>query len=353
MPTARKKMTPEKPTEAEEAEQPSDASQGGLYFSSPSGLTFFSTGCALFDCVLGGGWCQGRIINLVGDSGSSKTGIAVEACANFYFTYPAGRIWYNETEAAFDVEFAENLGLPTQSDTFSMISDCGTIEELFDHLEKCADACDDDNPGLYIIDSLDAMTDQSESSRGIEEGTYGTGKSKKLSELFRRLNRKLNKSNMTVIFISQTRENIGVTFGEKYTRSGGKALRFYASQEVWLANVQKVKKTVKKIERPIGTRVRAQVKKLKVGMPFRTCDLEVIFGYGIDDLASNGAFLDSVKRLNATGLSDEEAKKLLRDRRELSDDEFKDASSRFDQAVRQVWPEIEEGFVPSRRKYQQ
>jgi recombination protein RecA len=351
MPTARKKMQPTKPTETNEDDYTGDASQGGLYFSSSQKLTFFSTGCALFDCVLGGGWCQGRIINLVGDSGSSKTGIAVEACANFYFTYPSGRIWYNETEAAFDVEFAENLGLPTQSETFSMISDCGTIEELFDHLEKCADACDDDNPGLYIIDSLDAMTDQSESSRGIEEGTYGTGKSKKLSELFRRLNRKLNKSNMTVIFISQTRENIGVTFGEKYTRSGGKALRFYASQEVWLANVQKVKKTVKKIERPIGTHVRAQVKKLKVGMPFRTCDLEVIFAYGIDDLASNGAFLDKVTRLDATGYTDEQAKSVLRRRRELSGEEFSDASARFANAVRQVWPQIEQGFAPTRRKY--
>lgn len=325
-------------------------SEGGLYFSDNAyHLEYIPTGCALLDCVVGGGWAEGRIVNIVGDPSTNKTGLCIEACANFLQKHPSGQIWYNETEAAFDVSYAEGLGLPT-NDSRLTFSECGTIEELFAHLEECAGEASQDRPGLYIIDSLDAMTDQAETERKITEGSYGTGKAKKLSELFRRLNRALHQSNMTVVFVSQTRENIGVSFGEKYTRSGGKALRFYASQEVWLSNLGKIKKTVRGVERSIGAQLRCQVKKLKVGMPFRTCDLNLIFGYGIDDLASNVYFLEKAGRLDGAGLT-EGSTALLRRRPKMSEEELADVTQRVDRAVRQVWPEIEAEFTPKQRKY--
>lgn len=345
-------MAPRRRIENEQAPDEEHQS-GGLYFNSEN-LSFIPSGCALLDCVLGGGWCEDRIINIVGDPSTNKTGLSIEACANFLRKHPNGHVWYNETEAAFDPAYAESLGLPVDDERFEFVLDCDTIEDLFAHLEECSKESDDDRPGLYIIDSLDAMTDQAERERKISEGSYGTGKAKKLSELFRRLNRQINRSSITVVFVSQTRENIGVSFGERYTRAGGKALRFYSSQEIWLSNLGKVKRTVKGVERPIGIQIRCLVKKLKVGMPFRQCDLDLIFGYGIDDLSSNIAWLKKVGRLEDTGMTEGQAKQLVAKRMQLdTDGSLARAVAKVDHTVRKVWPEIEEGFIPKRRKYDQ
>jgi len=43
------------------------------YFVGNKGLTFFSSGCVLLDMALGGGYAQGRVINVVGDKSTGKT----------------------------------------------------------------------------------------------------------------------------------------------------------------------------------------------------------------------------------------------------------------------------------------
>src|ERR1700754_4769243 len=73
---------------------------------------FFSSGCALLDCVLGGGWALRRMINVVGDKSTGKTLLAIEACANFVRTFPLGHVTYVEVESAFDVDYAQTLGFP-------------------------------------------------------------------------------------------------------------------------------------------------------------------------------------------------------------------------------------------------
>src|SRR5262249_54440053 len=124
-------------------------------------------------------------------------------------------------------------------------------------------------PGFYILDSLDALSDEAEKARAIDEGTYAMNKAKQMSALFRRLCQEMAQYNCTLAVISQVRDNIGVTFGDAYTRSGGKALDFYCSQIVWLAQTGKIARTVKGIERIVGVDIKAKVKKNKVGLPFR------------------------------------------------------------------------------------
>jgi RecA/RadA recombinase len=66
---------------------------------------------------------------------------------------------------------------------------------------------------------------------------------------------------MCLIIISQIRDKIGVMFGEKHSRSGGKALDFYASLIVWLTELKKIQKTIKGVKRSIGISVKAKEKK--------------------------------------------------------------------------------------------
>ena len=298
---------------------------GGLYFSSPKvNIKFIRTGCTMLDCVLGGGWPLGRVVNLVGDKSTGKTLLAMEAVANIFLEYDNAQVWYNEAEAAFDSEYADALGIPIQRVT--MIENCSTIEELFNDVDQIVKKART-APGLYIIDSLDALSDEAEMGRGIDEASYGGAKAKKLSEFFRRITKDIKKSNICLLIISQVRDNIGAMFGEKHTRSGGKALDFYASQVLWLAHMGILKRTVNKVERPVGVKIRARCKKNKVGLPFRDCDFEISFGFGVEDDKASLEFLKSIG-VQAKPSGDELRKLVIEN-----------------------WYKIEKTFLPTRRKY--
>lgn len=329
------------------------SSTGGVYFSSDDAkVEFVHTGCTLLDCTLGGGWPLGRIVNIVGDRSSGKTLLAIEACANFAKTYADGKLFYMESEAAFNKSFARSLGMPVDRITFH--EEGITVEDFYANVEAASAECKEKGvPGIFVLDSLDALSDNAEMARGIDDGSFGANKAKKLSELFRRVTRKVESANLLLIIISQVRANIGVTFGKKTSRSGGKALDFYASQIIYLTEMGKIKKTVKGITRPIGVAVRARVEKNKVGMPFRECEFEIMFGYGIDSLGANIAFLASVGDLSKVkqGLNKTNYKRFIAKSFKLPDKEYRDLSVKTDKMTVAAWDTVEEGFASARSKY--
>lgn len=321
------------------------------YFSANKGMEFISSGCELLDNALGGGYAQGRIINIVGDKSTGKTLLAIEACANSSMQFPKGLIRYKEAEAAFDKGYAEVLGAPLDSMEFE--EDFDTVEELKNDLEDFAERCKKKRvPGLYIVDSLDALSDKAEQKRDIDKGTMGMSKAKIMSEMFRRDKRKWQSAKVTLLIISQVRDKINVSFGRKWTRSGGRAMDFYASQVLYLAEVKKLYKTVRGIRRAHGVVIRAKITKNKVGIPFREVDFELIFGYGIDDVKASLDWLKSVKGLRKIGLKANckigtEAKKI----KSLPAKRRKAKMQKIKEVVRQMWMEIEMGFLPKERKY--
>lgn len=315
----------------------------------PPPIQFIGTGCAILDCVLGGnGYALGRIVNIVGDKSTGKTLIAIEACANFLQRYPHGRVWYTEVEAAFDKSYAASLGLPV--DAVSFTEACFTVEDFFKHLSSVLKE-GSTKPGLYILDSLDALSDQAELDREIDASSFGASKPKKLSELFRRLVQLLHSSNIALMIISQVRDNIGVTFGEKHSRSGGKALDFYASQILWLSQIGTIKRTIKGVERPVALKVRAKCKKNKLGPPLRECEFELRFGFGIDDVAANLTFLETVGALDKVDIGKDRVRRFLRTLDAADAETYAAERLRIADATRVAWDEIEKTFSPERRKY--
>jgi protein RecA len=309
---------------------------------------FVSSGCSKLDCDLGGGWALGRIVNVVGDKSTSKTGLGMEAVANFLRTYPKGAAAYRDIEAAFDDDYARAMGIPVDEIDFGV--PITTVEEFskdFDTFLNLNEKLRDGHPGIYVLDSLDALSDSAEMARDLGDATYGTAKAKLMSEFFRTTARLIEQTQVLLLVISQVRDNIGAMMGEKHKRSGGRSLDFYASQILWLARVRTLKRTINKVERPYGIMIRGQVKKNKVGLPFRECEFPYIFGYGIDDIITSIAYLKEVGQ--GTLIGDE--KVYLKKITGMNDAEYHAEAARLAGVVREVWAEVETTFLPTRRKY--
>lgn len=296
------------------------------YFTSAkAGLSFVPSGCTLLDCALGGGYPVGRITNIVGDKSTAKTGLAMEALINFRRSFPDGKAAYRETEAAFDKGYAEAMGLPLAEIDFGPDEPLNTVEDFARDFDKFLDErLKYHTPGIYVLDSLDALSDEAEMERDIGKGTYAMEKAKMLSTFFRRSASKQEKAKVLLLIISQVRDNIGVMFGEKHKRSGGRALDFYASQVLYLSHIETLTKTINKIKRPVGIMIKSKVKKNKVGLPFREAEFAFMFGYGVDDINA------SVEWLNTVG---------------------KEVTEPMADCVKKAWAEIETTFLPTTKKY--
>lgn len=283
---------------------------------------------------------------------TGKTLQMIEACANFYRLY-GGDIYYRETESAFDREYAAEIGMPIEAIDFGEDDvQLETVEDMFEDLGRIIESrmsVKKRKPALYILDSLDALSDRAELDRAMDKGSYGAQKAKNLSQLFRRLVRRLSDADITVLIVSQVRDKIGVTFGRKTTRSGGRALDFYATHVVYLAHLGNITKTVSGIRRPVGIRVKAKIDKNKIALPFREADYVILFGYGVDDALASLAWCKEAKCLKdapveISGATDEVLKKAAKS---MSAEQLKELND----FVTRRWYEIEKSFLPRRKKY--
>jgi len=316
-------------------------------------VTFFSSGSTLLDLSLGGGWALGRVFNIVGDRSSGKTLLAIEAFANFAKTFPNGRMRYAEAEAAFDDSFAEQLGFPPNVERPEQM--LHTVEEFSKDLFKFASQ---GGPSLYILDSLDALSDDAEVERftarmegKAEKGSMGAQKAKEMSEMFRSITAEMAAQDCTLGIVSQIRDRIGISFGETKTRSGGRALDFYASQVLWLVETGKNKKTVRGVERVIGVNINSKVKKCKVGLPFREANYSILFNYGTDDEYSMLDWLGTHKFYEMDTVKS--YKKQIDTAREKQ--EYQTLStirSTLIEDTKRSWAEIDERLTPKIRKYE-
>lgn len=282
---------------------------------------------------------------------SHNTLLAIEACVNLLLKYPDAYIWYVDSEAAFDESYVTGLGIPVEKFKFIPAETMEDVHNMLD--DKIANA-NSKNHGIIVIDSYDALSDEKEKERLIEDGSYKTDKIKMLGEFFRRNVTRLEKKNITTMVINQVRDVLNSRFHMK-TKTGGNTLNHNANQIVWLSEIGKTEKTVNGVKRVTGLNVKAKVTKNKVGMPFRECTFDVLLGYGVDDLGSNLKWLNEVKKpftygdkvYNSDLLITNFVKKCM----ESPHDEFMKIRIEVAAKVKTEWDSIEEGFRPPTKKY--
>jgi RecA/RadA recombinase len=342
-------------------------------------VEFLPTGSSCLNLISsgrinGGGFPRARVINLVGDGSSGKTLVALEFMAAVYWDFMRGALAksdlfpktkrlflvYNNAEGVMDFDIGNMYG-DQFYEAVEWIS-YDTVERFgADFFSRVKSAKSGDTI-IYVVDSWDAMDsdeDKEKFSKDIdraikgkapETGTYSLGKQKYASKRFFKkvcADVQTTGADMTLIIISQVRDRIGITFGEKKTRVGGAALDFYTHLVIWLREKSKLKMTRLGQERVYGIDVQARVKRSKVWKPFREIGFKIIFDYGIEDVESLMDFYFGPKKSPLIWKNDSYKRPELIELFHTSKIEREDLRK----AVQDLWDEVETRIAPTRRKY--
>ena len=229
-----------------------------------------STGSPNLDRATGiGGIPRGRMIEIYGPESSGKSTLSIHIMAEAQKQgLPTA---YIDVEQAFDAPYAGNCGLDINQ---LLVSQPDSAEMALGITESLVDT---GNIGLIVVDSVAALVPQEEIEKDLDEATVAL-QARIMSKALRKLTPKAAHTNAAVVFINQLRDNINNTYGgERSVTPGGRALKFYSSMRVELRASHQIKER----DQPVGNHVRARVRKNKLGAPFRTADLAIIYGEGI------------------------------------------------------------------------
>lgn len=234
---------------------------------------YMSTGCVALDVAMGGGLPLGRIVEIYGDTSTGKSLIAAQACS---IAQEEDQIAvYVDTETAVSLPIMEAVGVDTGRLIY-LAPD--TVEEVFQAMETVISRKPADRDMVVIWDSVAATSSKAEMDGVTGDVGYLTH-SRVISQGLRRLTRMVAKMSVSLLFLNQSKQRIGVMWGEKVATFGGKSVGFHSSIRVQLRILKKLKLG----KRIAGILVRAKITKNKVSKPFREVDLPIYFGHGIDD----------------------------------------------------------------------
>ena len=186
-------------------------------------MPFISTGSIGLDVAIGiGGVPRGRIVEFYGPESGGKTTMALSVIAQAQKAYPEDATVFIDAEHSLDPEWAKSMGI--NLDLMPIIQPRYGEEGL----SIVEDVCKTGRVSVVVIDSVAALIPKAEWEGTMEDQQMGA-QARMMSKAMRKLGGVAKEKNVTLVFINQIREKIGVMFGSNETTPGGRALKFYAS----------------------------------------------------------------------------------------------------------------------------
>lgn len=226
----------------------------------------------LYD-LTGGGYPEGRIIELDGWESSGKTTISLLAVAAAQKKYPSKRVLYIDGEHALDLKYARILGVDTD---LMILSQPNCMEEGYRTIEALVKTGE---ISVVVFDSVAGTITEKELEGELGETSALGVKAKLMSQAMPKFAALMNNTKTTGFWINQFREKIGVMFGSPITTPGGNALKFTASVRLELKQSTKEKDADGDVS---GVKIKAKCIKNKTATPFKECEYNIVFGEGID-----------------------------------------------------------------------
>lgn len=246
------------------------------------------TGILSIDVLTGGGFPRGRHVEIYGNFGVGKSYCLEHLIATTQAS--GGRCAYIDAEKTYDPVFAAHIGV--DNDTLA-------YHKQREHGDRCIDFMETLlYSGLYDViglDSIAALLPRSEQEKMMSEGHMGTAQAKLMSLALRKLTTANERT--VLVYINQTREAVGVMFGNRNITSGGKAMGFYAGTRLEMVRTENIKRSAtviddrtgneKKIDVVKGHRVLVRVTKDKTGGAMQQATSSFVFDYelkGVDPI---------------------------------------------------------------------
>ncbi|PIZ95832.1 MAG: recombinase RecA [Candidatus Magasanikbacteria bacterium CG_4_10_14_0_2_um_filter_33_14] len=297
-----------------------------------------STGSVSMDIALGvGGVPRGRIIEVFGPEASGKTTLAQHIVAEVQKL--GGIAAFVDAEHALDPEYAKKIGVDVDA---LYISQPDTGEQALEILETLvrSNAVD-----VVVIDSVAALVPKAEIEGEMGDSHMGL-QARLMSQALRKLTGIVSKTRTVVIFINQTRQKIGVFFGNPETTTGGNALKFYSSVRIEVRRSAQIKQG----DKIIGNRVKVKIVKNKVAAPFRTTEFDIMYNEGISvagDMLDTGVTYNVIHKSGNSysfgeeklGVGREKAKQFLRENPKM-----------MAEIKTRVWEAVKLGDAPEEEK---
>lgn len=252
---------------------------------------WISTGSTLLDLAISnrqnGGLPVGRIVEITGLEGTGKSLMCAHLIASTQAKNGVAVMIDSENSAA--PLYWQSLGVNLKKMLYMHFSN---LEDIFSGLEFfIADTRKQNSDRIVtiIVDSIAGAPTKKEQEAGYDAEGYNTAKSIILSKAMKKLTGLIGDQKILLVLNNQLRMNLkAVPFGDQYVVPGGKAIPYHSSVRIRLTNVGKVKNADKE---EIGATIQAQVKKNRLGPPFRTAKFDVHYDSGIQDLSSWLAFM--------------------------------------------------------------
>jgi RecA/RadA recombinase len=323
---------------------------------------------------MGGGFPWGKNTNIVGDRSAGKTILTCDILVKAKTKYGKKlKHEYDDAENGFSfpIEVTGGVHIRDQEDYRS-----DTVEELKDNMAKRIDELGDNEKLIYVVDTVEGLASEEELNleevnrklRAKGEETKGSYKGQKAAHMNELLKRKdLQQPNVMPIFVSQTRDKIGISFGSVKTRHCEKALEYYCAIILYLRVAKELFKTIDSKKYQIGAIIEIAIKKNKViGSRFKPLII-MRDGIGIDEVDTNVCFLFDLingkfeikEQLKGTGTDSKGKPKGI----EFNKVEFKsrtklieyieenDLEPELERLVTEKWAGIMAKLAPSGRKH--
>jgi recombination protein RecA len=256
-----------------------------------------STGSPMLDLAISnrpnGGLPVGRITEITGLEGSGKSLLAAHAIAD---TQAKGGLGvYIDTENALNQEFLEAIGVDIKKMLYVPLETVEDIFEAIDSIIESVRSSDKKKLVTIVVDSVAGASTKVEISADYDQAGYATQKAIIISKAMRKVTNLIGRERISLIFTNQLRTRLGVSFGDPWTTSGGKAIAFHSSCRIRLKQMGQLKSKIGGVEQVVGIKTRAQVIKNRMGPPLRSVDYDIYFDSGIDNY---GSWLQMMKTYN-------------------------------------------------------
>ena len=253
--------------------------------SPPETKEWLSTGSTILDTIISndidanGGIPVGKLVEISGEAASGKSLLSymiLKDCQD-----KGGIPVLIDTENAANEDFLRLIGLEFYPEGSLVYIQVDSIEGVFKAIEDIIRRIrenDKDKLCCIVWDSVAGTSTDAEIQGDYGDATIGLA-ARLIGQGLRKIIRLIGTQKVSLVFLNQVRQKIGVFFGDDTVTPGGKAIPFFAAVRIRLYSGGKVKagKDV------LGVGIRPKIVKNRMGPPHREAELKMYFNRGLID----------------------------------------------------------------------